>query len=72
MTTKTPSNFRPRIIEPAVNGGVGLAVELEFYEAVPGVANSSITLYCRDTVTMEQAEALREMLGAVVYKVSTR
>lgn len=70
MTKK--QNFRPRVIEPAnanAPSGVGVAVELEFHESVPGLHGDSIVLHLKDDASMEQAERLRDLLAQFVVKV---
>jgi hypothetical protein len=63
-------NFQPSVREPLIRGDItGVAVELEFDGAVPGLAGDTIMLYCRDDATIEQARMLRDLLKKIVIEV---
>lgn len=66
------SNFRPRIIEPANSfapNGIGVGVELEFCEDIPGIRGDTLLLFLRDDADMDQAENLRNLLSDLVLAV---
>jgi len=58
------SNFRPRLIEPTLlTGAPGFGVEIEFYEHIPGLKGDTIAIYLTEEATLENAEAIIDMLA---------
>ena len=55
---ETP-NFRARVIEPMLaDGSVGVGVEFEFHETIPGLTGDTVALHLRKGTTIEQAQEL--------------
>lgn len=63
-------NFRPRVIEPMLaDGTVGVDIELEFHEKIPGLSGDTVMLYLCKGTTIERAQAVVGQLHDLGVKV---
>ena len=63
-------NFRARVIEPMLaDSSIGVGVELEFHEDIPGLSGDTIMLYLRKGTTIEQARDLMRHIDDLGVKV---
>lgn len=68
--SETP-NFRPRVIEPMLaDGSIGVGVELEFHEDIPGLTGDTIMVYLKRGTSYEQAQELVSQIHRLGVKVS--
>ena len=63
-------NFRPRVIEPMLaDESIGVGVELEFDEKIPGLSGDTVMLYLRKGTTIDQARDLVRHISDLGVKV---
>ena len=63
-------NFSPRVFEPMLaDRSIGVGVELEFHEPIPGLSGDTMLLYLRKGTTIEQARDLMRHIGDLGVKV---